>query len=550
MSRRVMICSNFYPPDFIGGAELIAHYQALALKSLGHDVLVFSGHYQSGERPYSVRTDEHQSLAVHRINLPADRNRDMSANFHCAEVEEYFQGLLEQCAPDVVHVHNLRGLSLGMLALAKRAGARVVMTLHDNWYFCPKGTTLRNNETICYDYGACEKCLPLFPNEKEHAMSLRMRRDYFTMNLDSVDAFISPSRCVADNYIAAGFSPEKIKVIWNGIEVGRFAPLQRTENRGVMRFTFLGYVGRHKGIHVLLDALRYLDRRHKIILNIVGAGEDLYLAKKQVKSMGRKDTVRFWGKVDNGTIQNVFLETDALVVPSIWPENQPVTITEAMASRVPVIASNIGGIPELVEDGITGYLFDTGNPIELARRMTECIENPEEARARGENGFNKIRDCTFEAQVEKVLRVYEGEPGAIPGRRRNVVRCVASETRHVEFSDIDAAMRGSGRDVCYVFDSWMREDSSDSSFLAWVLDEHVALDALKSLLMQKVPLLVPENNRQLKQFCMENNCGLYCRDMEEALECIRYLIGHPREAAILGNNGYKAIMYKKNRNMP
>ncbi|MBN1498132.1 MAG: glycosyltransferase [Spirochaetes bacterium] len=550
MSRRVMICSNFYPPDFVGGAEIIAHYQALALKSLGHDVHVFSGHYRSNDRPYTVRTDEHQSLTVHRINLPADLNQDVNINFHCGEVENNFQDLLEQCAPDVVHMHNLKGLSLGIIALAKRAGARVVMTLHDNWYFCPKGTTLRNNETICYDYGACDKCLPLFPNGKERNISLRMRRDYFAMNLDLVDAFISPSRCVADNYIAAGFATEKIKVIWNGIEVRRFALLQKADNRGVMRFTFLGYVGRHKGIHVLLDALRYMDRRHKIILNIVGTGEDLYLAKKQVKSIGRKDTVRFWGKVHNDKIQNVFLETDVLVVPSIWPENQPVTITEAMASRVPVIASNIGGIPELVEDGITGYLFDTGNPIELARRMTECIENPEEARARGENGFNKIRGCTFEAQVEKILRVYDGEPGAIPVRRRTVVRCAASQRAHLDVSAFDAVMRGSGRDVCFVLDSWINEEDSDPSFLAWVLDEHVPLDALESKLMQRTPLLVPENSRHLKQFCMENNCGLYYRDMEEALECIRYLIGHRREAAIMGNNGYKAIMYKKNRNMP
>ena len=178
-----------------------------------------------------------------------------------------------------------------------------------------------------------------------------------------------------------------------------------------------------------------------------------------------------------------------------------------MASRVPVIASNIGGIPELVENGITGYLFDVGNPIELARRMTDCIENPEEARARGENGFNRIKGCTFEAQVEKILRVYDGEPRAIPGRRRNVVRCVAGERGPVDFSAFEAVMRGAGRDVFFLLDSWMGKESFDSSILAWALDEHVALDALKGLLMQKVPLLVPENSRQLKQFCMENNCG-------------------------------------------
>ena len=91
--------------------------------------------------------------------------------------------------------------------------------------------------------------------------------------------------------------------------------------------------------------------------------------------MGLNDSVRFWGKIKD--ITDAYAQTDVLILPSIWPENQPVTITEAMAAKIPVIASNSGGIPELVDDEKTGLLFEAGNAQDLARKMLNIIQNPE-----------------------------------------------------------------------------------------------------------------------------------------------------------------------------
>jgi glycosyltransferase involved in cell wall biosynthesis len=122
-------------------------------------------------------------------------------------------------------------------------------------------------------------------------------------------------------------------------------------------------------------------------------------------------SIRFWGRVANQEVESVFRETDVLVLPSIWPENQPVSITEAMATRTPVIASDIGGIPELVEDGAHGYLFPAGDATALADRMRRFLDDSSLINRLGAYGFERIHSCTFGNQVGKIIQVYR-EAGA------------------------------------------------------------------------------------------------------------------------------------------
>ena len=89
---------------------------------------------------------------------------------------------------------------------------------------------------------------------------------------------------------------------------------------------------------------------------------------------GLAHIVRFTGKIGNEQIDGILQNTDVLILPSVWPENQPVTILEAMASGMPVIGSRIGGIPELIDDGVTGYLFNPSDATDLAAKMTLLME--------------------------------------------------------------------------------------------------------------------------------------------------------------------------------
>ncbi len=283
-----------------------------------------------------------------------------------------FNRILDRYSPAIVHLHNIIGLSAGMIGRAKQSGAKVVVTLHDHWGYCFKNTILKRNTEICTDFRGCDECMPTIHDGSDRNLPIRMRTDYMAYRLGQVDAFISPSRFLAASYLKAGIPLRKMRVIWNGVDVDRLARVAKSPSDTV-RFTFIGYLGEHKGIGSLLEAISHLKDPHSYRVNIVGVGHQREALEHGLKDKKFASSVHFWGRVDNRLIESVFRETDVMILPSVYPENQPVSITEAMATQTPVIASKIGGIPELIEDGVTGYLYPPGDAAELAERMQPAL---------------------------------------------------------------------------------------------------------------------------------------------------------------------------------
>jgi glycosyltransferase involved in cell wall biosynthesis len=404
--KRIIYCANFYPPNYVGGAELVAHRHAIALKELGHEVAVYAGNLAPKARQYALKKGKYEGLPVERINLHLDDFGVEPLRYSRRAVEDPFMNLVREFKPDVVHFHNLQGLSLGLVNVAREAGARTVLTLHDYWGFCFKNTTLKHDGVVCEDYTKCEECLPQMRDEFGKLISINVRKDFFKEHFALIDEFISPSAYLAGLYIKAGFPAERFNVIGNGVDVGGLSRIEKKLSNHIVRFSYLGYFGKHKGIATLLDALRYIPQCDGLRINLAGEGSELENYHSQLKQSRNRKAVKFWGKRDYRQIGEVYRETDVLVVPSIWPENQPGTILEAMAAGLPVIASDIGGIPELVEDGATGFLFEPGNPEKLSERMKMFLNDPNLIGTLGTNGFNKISRFTFRNQVEKIVEVY------------------------------------------------------------------------------------------------------------------------------------------------
>src|SRR5581483_8470924 len=203
MKKKVLICCNVYPPNFIGGAELIAHYQAKTLQQRGHHVAVFAGDLQSKGERHSLKCEEYDGLLVYRVCLHLIDHQAEFMNFFHQRIEQHFETLLNEFSPDVVHIHNVIGLSVGLIRVARRKNIKVVLTLHDHWGFCHKNTLLKLGTEICGDYRKCAECLPFVKDEDGNQVPIRLRRDFLAVALRSVDVFISPSRYLADAYIRA-----------------------------------------------------------------------------------------------------------------------------------------------------------------------------------------------------------------------------------------------------------------------------------------------------------------------------------------------------------
>jgi glycosyltransferase involved in cell wall biosynthesis len=368
--------------------------------------VVFAGRSEAGLSHYSVTQDTFEDVPVYRVQLSSADFDPRLVNFFHLPVERQFEDLLVQCRAGVVHMHNMIGLSLGIVHTAKRLGASTVMTLHDYWGFCFKNTLIDADNRICADFSRCHECQSEIAG-RQRRLPIRMRNDFLALQFAEVDAFVSPSRFLADAYVRAGIPWHKMHVISNGIDVDRFSRVVKPRRNGLVRFTSMGYLGEHKGVQILLEAAALLKERGSFRVNIVGEGHLRPLLERQVRERGLCGLVKFWGKVKHSEIETVLRETDVQILASLWPENQPVSIAESMACRTPVIATRLGGSPELVRDGETGYLVEPGSPADLARAMRRFLDAPENISVLGEQGFWAIGGNTLSRQVERLVDLYE-----------------------------------------------------------------------------------------------------------------------------------------------
>ncbi|URV25519.1 glycosyltransferase family 4 protein [Burkholderia gladioli] len=520
---KILICSNVYPPKFIGGAELIAHQQAIMLKRAGHDVEVFCGDIREGYPRHSLRTDELDGITIHRNRLTGDDFQTDLLSFNHPEIEKNFENVIARFKPDVVHGHNLIGLSTRILQIARDAKALCVVTLHDHWGYCLRNTAILDDGRICEDFTACTRCHGPLDDGRNRNIPLRLRQGHFEIVFDSVDAFISPSVNLARSYLKAGFPAEKMHVNWNGVDYQRFSSITPTPSSAV-RFTFVGYFGKHKGATTLLDALALVKNRANIHVNLVGEGEQRAEYERHVANSGSEDLVTFWGKIPNEQMATVYENTDVLILPSIWPENQPVSITEAMCSAIPVIASRIGGMPELVKDGVTGLTFEPGNASDLAHCMERMASSPELRTLLGINAQETMRLNTFETQVSRLVHIYKF-PSARPARHSAAARilCVGDRFNDVFAAVVEATREFLPRETRPIFthQDWITQPQFKEFALVWVAGVEEDLSKImRHNIDAKVPVILPK--MKLKSLPNGHRLPIWFayEDAAEALACI------------------------------
>lgn len=200
----------------------------------------------------------------------------------------------------------------------------------------------------------------------------RRRREALEL-FNAADLFVAPSRFLRDKFIEYGMPPEKIVFSDYGIAPVRAQPAPR--EGGPVRFAYVGTVAEHKGLHVLIEAFNGLPRE-SAELNVHGALDEFEGYAGRVRSMIAHPGIHLRGRFENHRAAEILANADALIVPSIWFENSPITIHEAFLARVPVIASNFGGMAGLVRDGVNGLLFEMGDPAGLRRVLLRVLNEP------------------------------------------------------------------------------------------------------------------------------------------------------------------------------
>jgi glycosyltransferase involved in cell wall biosynthesis len=378
----ITLVANAYPPHFIGGAEIAAHRQAVELVSRGHELSCFCSYTDPAREAYAYSNEVVDGVVVRRVNVPGTKFQ-AEENFSNPVVESLFADFLRENRPDVVHFHNMPGLSLGLLDVATEQQIPSAITFHDHWGFCLRNTLVRANETrVCPNWDECYVCLGSALMDGVR-MPTFLRTNFIRLKLHKASLFHFPSHYLQGAYGKAFFDLGRAKQHTYGVAKDWFESSVSHPAGERIRAVFVGYFGRHKGPHVLMDALQLLQGRKlldRFEIDFYGHGEMQGELEERIEVQGWRDRVRIRGKADNAAMKRIYAEADLMLNCSMWPENEPVTILEALASGTPVIATTLGGNLELVLPGVNGWLYPPASAEALADILGDLANRGEELR--------------------------------------------------------------------------------------------------------------------------------------------------------------------------
>ena len=321
-----------------------------------------------------------------------------------------FRKVLDEMKPDIVHFHNFLPLSMNLVDEAAKRKIPSLLSIYDYKYICMKETLFKDREGIqCENYNGddCVKCLgiPLAP--LRYPMMNR-RKTLFRKALEKIDRIVCLSQNSKEVMMKAGYSGEKIEVIRASIDISGIKNDNTPVEKGLV--LFVGWVQPRKGINIITKAFEKVAAEiPDAKLVVFGDGEQAYREKieKEVESAGIADRVDFRGKRPHEEVKDYMKRANVIVIAEQWPNMSPITMVEALAGGKAVVAGKIGGIPEFIEDGKTGFLVEYNNPDAYAEKIIRLIKDPGLTESLGKAGSKSVGAFFDRDQIrEEYLKLY------------------------------------------------------------------------------------------------------------------------------------------------
>lgn len=373
-----------------GGPEKYMFNIKSLLERNGHEVI-----------PFSIHSNKNVETEYSRYFVEPIGSRDatyfeeckktpkviwqmLTRSIYSVEVEKAIRKEIAEVKPDLVYIiHFVNKLSPSVICGAKKMGLPVVLRLSDYFLLCPRFDFMYNKkpceECLTKGYGTCiqKRCVKgsLFASAvRVFSMKVHKAMDVYK----NVDAFITPSEFLKNKLTANGFDPDKITCIptftASKSEVGE----PKTGSYGL----YFGRITEEKGVDTVVKAYERMPERSVKIM-----GDDTTEEAKRLKAYiaeKKIENIEFVGFQAGEALERIIQDARFTLIPSIWYDNLPNTALESFQYSKPVIASNIGSLPELVQDGVNGYLFDPYKPEELAEKVKQ-LDDDETVRTMGAN---------------------------------------------------------------------------------------------------------------------------------------------------------------------
>lgn len=359
-----------------GGSETYYFGLTKLLEQAGHTVIPFSMQDERNE------PSSYASYFVPHVNFqsPEVGVKQAVQFLYSKEAQQRLEALILKEKPDIAHVHNIaHQLTPAILPVLKKHGIPVVQTLHDYQLICPN-YKLYTQGSVCercfkhkYYNAALHKCLKdSVAGGALGAVELTLHR-LILRSYDKVDTFICPSQFLYDRLVAWGIPEVKLRYIPNFVDPVIQSHVAQTAGQKD-KFLFVGRLMKEKGVDLFFEAARSLPHIRFAIAGQAETPEQTAVYAKQAEAL---PNMTWYGHIqDKAKLNSVMIQAKAVVVPSEWYENAPLTVLEALAAHTWVIASDRGGLPELIQSGKNGMVFEPGSLSALVEAIQHTAVKP------------------------------------------------------------------------------------------------------------------------------------------------------------------------------
>ena len=397
--NRLLILNVYYAPESFGGATIVVEQTAVRLaQNHGWSILIVTTMRDYSLPRYFLRRYMVEGVDVVAINVPTELEGEDA--YKCAEIARRVVEIARAFRPDICHCHAIQVLGCDYFDELKQIGSKIAVTAHDCWWICERQFMINSDGFYCnqwaLDDAQCGQC------SVDHRLQIK-RNLYLKKQLDKADLVLFPSEFHRNLHLENGISRENSRVNKNGVTLPLpgYAAVQAQAKRRRDRtvFGFVGGPGAIKGSAQIIGAFNEIGRTD-YTLHVVDAAGNVGSSWVDKDYWTIPGTVKFFPPYRQATMDEFFASIDVLLFPSQWKESFGLTVREALARDVWVVATDSGAIAEDLEEGINANVIPFGSGVNELRRSIEPLLEPSQWKIYKNPLTEKIRG--FDAQAREL----------------------------------------------------------------------------------------------------------------------------------------------------
>jgi len=426
---KILQVAHTFLPKFVAGTEIYTFEISQALKSKKNNLRI--AYTDPLANAYTLRKLDYGGIICYEIQKDINNVFSFEDSFQDKQVEDFFIDILDDYQPDVIHYQHLMFLSNNIIKQAKKRNIKQLMSLHDFWFQCLTHKRITTDNTLCVNptIDKCIKChtdllnrtLPVPASLKTFSKNFakKIKNNFYYHYrkkllkkqllyrlhshrevLQSVDLVIYPTKFLQDELYQWELKGKNNLISNDGIQDKYFRNFKKTHSK-TLRFGFIGSIVPAKGLMILVKAWEKIKRNHAVLQIYGNFSDDPHYAKNVKQIIANCKNIEIKGAFKPDQIAKIFKQIDVLIIPSTWFENAPLVLRNSFLAKTPVIGTNLGGISELIKDGVNGFLFENENSDDLAKKIDHIINNPEILKK-----FRFPKQKTIDENAQELIRLY------------------------------------------------------------------------------------------------------------------------------------------------